>query len=48
MIVVWTGFFVALLVYDRIRLARFHSVSMGSLAWLYAVYAAAVALAPAA
>lgn len=47
MVVVWTGFFVALLAYDRFSLRRFHPVSLGSLGWLYAVYAIAFAVAPA-
>lgn len=47
MVVIWTGFFAALLVYDRIRLKRFHPVSAGSLLWLYGVYAVSFALAPA-
>ena len=47
MIIVWTGFFVGLLAYDRLSLRRFHRVTLGSLAWLYAVYALAFAAAPA-
>lgn len=46
MVIVWTGFFAALLLYDRLRQKRFHPVSLWSLLWLYAVYAAAFALAP--
>lgn len=46
-ILVWTGFFLALLVYDRLKLRRFHPVTVGSLAWLYAVYALSFSLAPA-
>lgn len=48
MIVVWTGFFAALLLYDRIKLRRVHPVTIGSLGWLYAVYALAFTIAPAA
>lgn len=48
MIVVWTGFFAALLLYDRLRLKRVHPVTAGSLGWLYAVYALSFAIAPAA
>ncbi len=48
MTVVWTGFFAALVVYDRIKTRRVHPVTIGSLGWLYAVYALAFAIAPAA
>lgn len=46
MILVWTAFFAALLIYDRLRQARFHPVSIGSLTWVYLVYAVSFALAP--
>lgn len=48
MIALWTGFFLALMAYDRIKLQRVHPVTAGSLVWLYAVYVFAFALAPAA
>lgn len=47
MVIVWTGFFAALLVYDRLRGGRFHPVTVGALGWLYAVYLFAFAFAPA-
>lgn len=46
MVLAWTGFFAALLAYDRIKLRRFHPVTVSSLVWLYAVYAFAFAAAP--
>ncbi|HEU4806570.1 MAG TPA: hypothetical protein VFS91_12325 [Nitrobacter sp.] len=48
LIIVWTGFFVALMIYDRLKSRRIHPVTVGSLGWLYAVYAVAFAIAPAA
>ena len=48
MVIVWTGFFVALMAYDRIKSRRIHPITAGSLAWLYAVYVFAFVAAPAA
>jgi hypothetical protein len=38
MLLLWNGFFVALLAYDRATLGRLHPVSLGGLAWLWLVY----------
>jgi hypothetical protein len=38
-VALWTGFYLALLLYDRFRLGRLHPISLGSLAATYAVYA---------
>jgi hypothetical protein len=47
MVLVWTGFYLALLLYDRLRSGRFHPLSQASLATTYAVYALAIATSPA-
>lgn len=46
MVGIWSGFFAALLIYDRIKLRRVHPVTIGCLTWLYAVYCLAFAIAP--
>jgi len=43
----WTSFYLALLLYDRLKGGRFHPLTLGSLAATYAVYALVFAVAPA-
>lgn len=47
MIIVWNGFFAALMLYDWLKSRRIHPATLGSLIWLHAVYAFSFAVAPA-